>query len=151
MKKFISVILVMTMLFSFGAVYAYAVEGDYQTYYVSYEIQQDGAYIQPVEGYQQYVEPGADFKFTIEVERDEEGNPLYSNVFVIVEVNHFEIEPDMYGVYTIENIQQDTNILVYLTFEQQTTNFIASLLVMIKQFFKAIIDTINQYLASIRT
>ncbi len=151
MKKIISILLVLTMLVSFPAVVAYAADGDYQTYYISYEIQNKGCYIQPLKGYDQYVEPGADFKFTVEIERDAKGNPKYTNAMAIVEANHKTLTPDEHGIYTISEINEDTNILVYLTFEQGKGNLAASILVMLKQMFKVIIDIIRQIINSKKT
>ena len=151
MKKIISVLLVLTMLVSFPAVIAYASEGDYQTYYVSYEVQNKGCYIHPLDGYDQYVEPGADFKFTIEVERDADGNPKYTNAMAIVEANHKTLTPDEHGIYTISEINEDTNILVYLTFEQGKGNLAASILVMLKQMFKVIIEVIRSIIIGNKT
>ena len=151
MKKLISVLLVLTMLFTFPAVIAYATEGEYQTFYISYEVQNKGCYIQPLEGYEQYVTPGSDFRFTIEVERNADGEPKYTNAMAIVEANHKTIEPDEHGIYTISNINEDVNILVYLTFEQDKGNLAASILVMLKQMFRVIIDVIRKILISNKT
>lgn len=151
MKKIISVLLVLTMLVSFPAVIAYATDGDYQTYYISYEVQNKGCYIQPLDGYDQYVEPGADFKFTVEVERNDKGEPKYTNAMAIVEANHKTLTPDEHGIYTLSEVSEDTNILVYLTFEESKGNLAASILVMLKQVFKVIIDAIRQFIIGNKT
>lgn len=137
MKKVISVFLAMILAFSALAVTAAA--GDYQTYYMAYDISDSTISIVPVEGYSQYVLPGEDFKFYIEMQ---EG---YSDTFVIVQVDGVDIDPDVHGVYTISEINSDHTIKAFVSVENDQSNLFASLIVLVHNimaWFKNIIETI---------
>ena len=139
MKKILSVVLAMLLAFSALSVAASAAGGDYQTYYINYELADDTIKIVPVEGYNQYVLPGEDFKFRVETE---EG---YSDVFVIVQLDMVEIEPDVHGVYTIENIDRDHTVKAFLSIEENQSNLFASLIVFVRniaEWFANIIETL---------
>jgi hypothetical protein len=139
MKKIISVFLAMLLAFSALSVAASALGGEYQTYYINYELADDTIKIVPVEGYNQYVLPGEDFKFTVETT---EG---YSDVFVIVQLDTVEIEPDVHGVYTIENVSSDHTIKAFLSIEENQSNLFASLIVFVRnimEWFANIIESL---------
>ncbi len=137
MKKVISVFLAMLLAFSTLAVCASA--GEYQTYYMAYDVDDSTIHITPIEGYSQYVLPGEDFRFTIEMD---EG---YSDTFVIVQVDGVTIEPDIHGVYIISDINADKTIKAFVSVEDDQSNLFASLIVLVHNimaWFKNIIETI---------
>ena len=139
MKKILSVVLAMLLAFSVLTVAASAEGGEYQTYYINYELADDTIKIVPVEGYNQYVLPGEDFKFRVETE---EG---YSDVFVIVQLDMAEIEPDVHGIYTIENVTSDHTVKAFLSVEENQSNLFASLIVFVRniaEWFANIIESI---------
>lgn len=142
MKKIISVMLAMLLAFSSLAVLAAAEGGDYQTHYISYDITEDTLHIVPVDGYSQYVVPGEDFKFTVEVD---EG---YSDAFVIVQIDTVELNPDVHGVYTIEEVTEDMTIRAFLSMDDDATNLFGSLIVMLQQMFQAFVDWLNMLFKS---
>ena len=144
MKKVISILLAVILSFSALAVAA-AAEGDYQTYYINFNVIEENITIAPVEGYSRYVLPGNDFKFTVEAT---EGR---SDVFVIVEVDNAKIEPDVHGIYTISNITSDHTVRAYFSLEENQSNIFASLVVMLRQMFQMIVDVINQLLRGNKT
>lgn len=137
MKKVISVFLALIMAFSALAISVSA--GDYQTYYMAYDIKDSKIHIKPIEGYSQYVLPGEDFKFVVEVD---EG---YSDTFVIVELDTVAMEPDVHGIYTISDIASDKTITAYLSVEDDQSNLFSSLIIFVHSilaWFKNIIDSI---------
>lgn len=137
MKKVISVLLAVILSFSALAV-AVAAEGAYQTYYMSYEVNEENIRIIPLEGYSQYVLPGEDFKFTVEATENR------SDVFVIVHVDNVNLEPDIHGVYTIEDVTSDHTIKAFFSLEENQSNIFASLIIMLRQMFQMIVDMFNQ-------
>ena len=137
MKKVISVLLAVILSFSALAV-AVAAEGAYQTYYMSYEVNEENIRIIPLEGYSQYVLPGEDFKFTVEATENR------SDVFVIVHVDNVNLEPDIHGVYTIEDVTIDHTIKAFFSLEENQSNIFASLIIMLRQMFQMIVDMFNQ-------
>lgn len=137
MKKVISVLLAVILSFSALAV-AVAAEGAYQTYYMSYEVNEENIRIIPLEGYTQYVLPGEDFKFTVEATENR------SDVFVIVHVDNVNLEPDIHGVYTIEDVTSDHTIKAFFSLEENQSNIFASLIIMLRQMFQMIVDMFNQ-------
>ncbi len=136
MKKVISVLLAVVLSFSALAV-ATAAEGAYQTYYMTYEVNEENILITPLEGYSQYVLPGEDFKFTVEATEDR------SDVFVIVQVDNVNIEPDIHGVYTIEDVTKDHTIKAFFSLEENQSNIFASLIIMLRQMFQMLVDMFN--------
>ncbi len=137
MKKVISVLLAVILSFSALAV-AVAAEGAYQTYYMSYEVNEENIRIIPLEGYSQYVLPGEDFKFTVEATENR------SDVFVLVHVDNVNLEPDIHGVYTIEDVTSDHTIKAFFSLEENQSNIFASLIIMLRQMFQMIVDMFNQ-------
>ncbi len=137
MKKVISVLLAVILSFSALAV-AVAAEGAYQTYYMSYEVNEENIKIIPLEGYTQYVLPGEDFKFTVEATENR------SDVFVLVHVDNVNLEPDIHGVYTIEDVTSDHTIKAFFSLEENQSNIFASLIIMLRQMFQMIVDMFNQ-------
>ncbi|MBQ7961015.1 MAG: hypothetical protein IJ289_00330 [Clostridia bacterium] len=137
MKKIISVLLAVILSFSALAV-AVAAEGAYQTYYMSYEVNEENIRIIPLEGYSQYVLPGEDFKFTVEATENR------SDVFVLVHVDNVNLEPDIHGVYTIEDVTSDHTIKAFFSLEENQSNIFASLIIMLRQMFQMIVDMFNQ-------
>lgn len=137
MKKVISVLLAVILSFSALAV-AVAAEGAYQTYYMSYEVNEENIRIIPLEGYTQYVLPGEDFKFTVEATENR------SDVFVLVHVDNVNLEPDIHGVYTIEDVTSDHTIKAFFSLEENQSNIFASLIIMLRQMFQMIVDMFNQ-------
>lgn len=147
MKKVISVLLAVILAFSALAVSVSAagVGGDYKTYYMKYDIRNSTIKIVPNEGYSQYVLPGEDFKFTIQME---EG---YSDTFVIVQVDMVTVKPDVHGVYTISDINADKTITAFLSTDKEQSNLFASLIVLVHDvlaWFKEIIDTFFKSIAT---
>ena len=145
MKKVISVVLSVLLAFSVLTVAAYAAGGEYQTYYISYDVADPTIKIVPLEGYDQYVLPGGDFKFTVETE---EG---YSDVFIIVQLDKAEIEPDVHGVYTIENIEKDHTVKAFLSIEENQSSLFASLIVFVRNIAQWFADIINSIFKSAQT
>ena len=137
MKKIISVLLAVILSFSALAV-AVVAEGAYQTYYMSYEVNEENIRIIPLEGYSQYVLPGEDFKFTVEATENR------SDVFVLVHVDNVNLEPDIHGVYTIEDVTSDHTIKAFFSLEENQSNIFASLIIMLRQMFQMIVDMFNQ-------
>lgn len=137
MKKVISVLLAVILSFSALAV-AVAAEGAYQTYYMSYEVNEENIRIIPLEGYSQYVLPGEDFKFTVEATENR------SDVFVLVHVDNVNLEPDIHGVYTIEDVTSDHTIKAFFSLEENQSNIFASLIIMLRQMFQMVVDMFNQ-------
>lgn len=145
MKKVISVFLAAIMAFSVLVISAGAAGGEFQTYYMAYDIKDSKISIVPVEGYSQYVLPGEDFKFYIETA---EG---YSDTFVIVEVDAAAVEPDVHGVYTISDIGADKTITAYLSVKNDQSNLFSSLIVFVHNilaWFQNIIETIKKGIAT---
>ncbi len=145
MKKVISVILSVLLAFSVLAVAAGAEGGDYQTYYINYELKDDTIKIVPLEGYNQYVLPGEDFKFTVETAED------YSDVFVIVQLDTVEIEPDVHGVYTIEKVSSDHTVKAFLSVEENQSNLFASLIVFVRSIMDWFVNILNTLFKSQQT
>lgn len=138
MKKVISVILSALLVFSAFAVGAYAIDSEYQTYYINYDIGDErNIKIVPLEGYDRYVLPGEDFKFTIEV------SERYSDTFLIVQLDMANIEPDIHGVYTISDIHSDHMVKVYFNLEDEQSNMFASIIVLVRSLFQMFIDMFN--------
>lgn len=137
MKKVISVILAVLLSFSVLAFAAGAEGGNYQTYYISYEIQDETISIVPLEGYNQYVLPGDDFKFVVETAEN------YSDVFIIVMVDMVEIEPDVHGIYTIEDIDSDHTVKAFLSVQENQSNIFSSLIVLVRNITEWFMDIIN--------
>lgn len=134
MKKILSVALAILLTFSAFAVCSYAAS-EYQTYYIDYDISdEDNIKIVPLAGYERYVLPGEDFKFTIEVS---EG---YSDTFLIVQLDMAEIEPDIHGVYTISDINSDHMVKVFFNMEEEQSNMFASIIVLVRSLFQMFID-----------
>lgn len=138
MKKIISVLLAMILAFSVFAVCAYAIDSEYQTYYIDFDISDEkNIQIVPLEGYTRYVLPGEDFKFTIETSDN------YSDTFIIVQLDMANIEPDIHGVYTISDINSDHMVKVFFSLEEEQSNMFASLIVFVRSLFQMIIDMFN--------
>lgn len=138
MKKIISVILAMILTFSAFAVCAYAIDSEYQTYYIDYEISDEkNIQIVPLAGYERYVLPGEDFKFTVET------SDSYSDTFIIVQLDLANIEPDIHGVYTISDINSDHTVKVFFSMEEEQSNMFASIIVLVRSLFQMFIDMIN--------
>ena len=136
MKKIISVMLAILLSFSVLAVAAGA-EGGYQTYHINYDVQDPTISIVPLEGYNQYVLPGEDFKFVVETAED------YSDVFIIVMVDMVEVEPDVHGIYTIEDIESDTTVKAFLSVKENQSNIFASLIVLVRNITEWFMNIIN--------
>ena len=137
MKKVISVILAVLLSFSVLAVAAGAEGGNFQTYYINYDVQDPTISIVPLEGYNQYVLPGEDFKFVVETSEN------YSDVFIIVMVDMVEIEPDVHGIYTIEDIEKDTTVKAFLSVKENQSNIFTSLIVLVRNITEWFMDIIN--------
>ena len=144
MKKAISVLLAVILSFSALAV-AVAAEGDYQTYYMNYEVNEENITIAPIPGYSRYVLPGNDFKFTVTATEDR------SDVFVIVQVDNATIEPDVHGVYTISDVKSDHTIKAFFSLDEQQSNIFASLIIMLREMFQMLVDVINSLFKSSQT
>lgn len=136
MKKFVSVFLAMLLAFSVLAV-SVAAASEYQTYYVENITEDSNITIVPANGYDWYVMPGEEFKFYVEVD---EG---YSDVFVIVEVNMVVVEPDVHGIYTISEIDEDVTIKAYLSMKEEQSNLFASLIVFIRSIMEWFLNLFN--------
>ncbi len=139
MKKSISLLLAVILAFSAFAVTAAADDGEYQTYYMNYDIRNSNLEIVPVNGYSQYVLSGEDFKFTVNAKKN------FSTAFTIVEVDGTEIEPDIHGVYTISNVTSEKTISVYVAVDSGQSNLFSSLIVFVHnilEWFVNIIETI---------
>lgn len=144
MKKIIAVFLSVILAFSALAV-AVAAEGDYQTYYMNYEVNEENIQIIPLEGYSRYVLPGESFKFTVEAT---DGR---SDVLVIVQVDLVTVEPDVHGVYTISDVYEDHTIKAFFSLEEGQANIFASLIVMLRQMFQMIVDIFTDLFKSAQT
>lgn len=129
MKKIVSVLLVVILAFSALAVSVVAAS-EYQTYHVEDITTDENVTIVPAKGYDWYVMPGEDFKFYIEVADG------YSDVFVIVEVDMVPVEPDVHGIYTISDMDEDTTVKAYLSMEEEQSNLFASLIVFIRSILE---------------
>lgn len=136
MKKFVSVFLAMLLAFSALAV-SVAAASEYQTYYVENITEDENITIVPANGYDWYVMPGDDFKFYVEVP---EG---YSDVFVIVEVDMVVVEPDVHGIYTIPEVEEDVTVKAYLSMEEEQSNLFASLIVFIRSIMEWFLNLFN--------
>lgn len=136
MKKIVSVILAVVLAFSALAISVAAEGGEYQTYYVNLDAA-DFIQIVPAQGYDQYVNPGDDFKFYIEV------SPNYSDTFVIVEINSIVTEPDVHGVYTISDVQADCEVRAYFALEEGQSNLFSSLIVFVHQILEWFMNIFN--------
>lgn len=137
MKKIISVLLAMILAFSALAVAASA-DSEYQTYYIDYDISDEkNIQIVPLEGYERYVLPGEDFKFTIET------SDSYSDTFIIVQLDMANIEPDIHGVYTISDIHSDHMVKVFFSLEEEQSNMFASIIVLVRSLIQMFMDMIN--------
>ena len=130
MKKIVSVLLAVILAFSALAVSVAAAGGDYQTYYMEFVEKDSNVTIVPADGYDQYVLPGDDFKFYVEVADG------YSDTFVIVEVDTVVIEPDVHGVYTISDVDADKQISAYLSLEEEQSNLFASLIILVHEIME---------------
>lgn len=140
MKKLVSVLLAVVLAFSALAVSSAAVS-EYQTYYMNFT-EGENLTIVPANGYDQYVLPGEDFKFYIEVD---EG---YSDEFVIVEVDMVVIEPDVHGIYTVSEIDSDVEIKAYLSMEEEQSNLFSSLIILVHEileWFKNIFESLMSF------
>ena len=137
MKKVISVILAVLLSFSVLAFAAGAEGGNYQTYHIVYGVQDPTISIVPLEGYDCYVLPGEDFKFVVETAEN------YSDVFIIVMVDMVEIEPDVHGIYTIEDIESDTTVKAFLSVQENQSNIFTSLIVLVRNITEWFMDIIN--------
>ena len=144
MKKIISVLLAVILSLSALAVVV-AAEGDFQTYYISYEVNEENITIAPIEGYSRYVLPGNDFKFTVTATEDR------SDTFVIVQVDNVTIEPDVHGIYTISDITSDHTVKAFFSLDENQSNIFASLIVMLRDMFQMLVDVINQLFKSSQT
>lgn len=137
MKKLVSIVLAVVLTFSCLAV-SVAAASEYQTYYMNFT-EGENLKIVPANGYDQYVLPGEDFKFYIEVD---EG---YSDEFVIVEVDMVVIEPDVHGIYTVSEIDDDVEIVARLSMEQGQASMFSSLIILIHdlmEWFKNIFESL---------
>lgn len=123
MKKILSVVLAVVLAFSALAV-SVAAGSEYQTYYMNIA-EGENLTIIPANGYDCYVYPGDDFKFYVEVADG------YSDQFVLVEVDMVIIEPDVNGIYTIEDVQKDMDISARLSMEQQQASMFSSLIILV--------------------
>lgn len=137
MKKVISVILAVLLSFSALAFAAGAEGGNFQTYYINYDVQDPTISIVPLEGYNQYVLPGEDFKFVVETAEN------YSDVFIIVMVDMVEVEPDVHGIYTIEDIDSDHTVKAFLSVKENQSNIFSSLIVLVRNITEWFMDIIN--------
>lgn len=138
MKKIISVFLAMILAFSAFAVCAYAVDSEYQTYHITFDISDErNIKVVPVEDSKDYVLAGEDYKFTIETS---EG---YSDTFIIVQLDMANIEPDIHGVYTISDIHSDHNVKIFFSLEEEQSNMFASIIVFVRSLFQMFIDMIT--------
>lgn len=137
MKKIISVLLAVLLSFSVLAVAAGAEGGNYQTFYITYDVQDPTISIVPLEGYNQYVLPGEDFKFVVETSEN------YSDVFIIVMVDTVEVEPDVHGIYTIEDIDKDVTVKAFLSVKENQSNIFSSLIVLVRNITEWFMDIIN--------
>lgn len=142
MKKLISVLLVVILAFSALAV-SVAATSEYQTYYMNFT-EGENLKIVPANGYDQYVLPGEDFKFYIEVDDG------YSDEFVIVEVDMVVIEPDVHGIYTVTEIDDDVEIVARLSMEQGQASMFSSLIILIHdlmEWFKSLFESLFSFAA----
>ena len=137
MKKVISVMLAILLSFSVLAFAAGAEGGNYQTYHINYDVQDPTISIVPLEGYNQYVLPGGDFKFVVETAEN------YSDVFIIVMVDMVEIEPDVHGIYTIEDIESDITVKAFLSVKENQSNIFSSLIVLVRNITEWFMDIFN--------
>ncbi len=144
MKKVISVLLAVILAFSALSVAVFA-QGDNQTYYITYEVNEENIQIVPVDGYNQYVRPGDDFKFRVKVT---DGR---SDVLVIVQVDMVTIEPDVHGIYTIEEIYEEHTVKAFFSLEEGQANIFASLIVMLRQLFQQLVDMLDALFRSSQT
>ena len=142
MKKIVSVLLAVVLAFSALAISA-AAAGEYQTYYMNFT-EGDNLTIVPANGYDRYVNPGEDFKFYIQVD---EG---YDDEFVIVEVDMVVIEPDIHGIYTVSEIDDDVEIEARLSMEQEQASLFSSLIMLVHdlmEWFKNIFESLFAFAA----
>lgn len=140
MKKIVSVFLALILAFSALAV-SVAAAGEYQTYYVENITEDSNITIVPANGYDWYVKPGEDFKFYIEVPED------YSDLFVIVEINMVVVEPDVHGIYTIPEMEEDATVKAYFSLEEEQSNLFASLIVFVRSIFEWFISIFEGLMA----
>lgn len=142
MKKIISVLLAVVLAFSALAV-SVAAYSEYQTYYMNFT-EGENLKIVPANGYDQYVLPGEDFKFYIEVD---EG---YSDEFVIVEIDMVVTEPDIHGIYTVYDVDDDVEISARLSMEQGQASMFSSLIILIHdlmEWFKNLFESLFSFAA----
>lgn len=142
MKKLVSILLAVVLAFSALAV-SVAAASEYQTYYMNLT-EGENLKIIPANGYDQYVLPGEDFKFYVEVD---EG---YSDQFVIVEVDMVVIEPDIHGIYTVSEIDDDVEIEARLSMEQEQASLFSSLIMLVHdlmEWFKNIFESLFAFAA----
>ncbi len=144
MKKVISILLSVILAFSALSVVAFA-EGDNQTYYISYEVNEENISIIPVEGCSQYVLPGENFRFRVEAT---DGR---SDTFVIVQVDNVTIEPDVHGIYTIEEVYEEHTVKAFFSLDDGQANIFASLIVMLRELFQQLIDMLDALFRSNQT
>lgn len=144
MKKVISVLLAVILAFSVLAV-AVGAEGEFQTYYMNYEVNEENITIAPIEGYSRYVLPGGEFKFTVTATEDR------SDTFVIVQVDNVTIEPDVHGIYTISDVTSDHTIKAFFSLDENQSNIFASLIIMLRQMVQMIVDMFDQLFKSSQT
>ena len=135
MKKIISVALAIILAFSALAVSVAALDSEYQTYHISFDIADEkNIKVVPVEGYNEYVLAGGEYKFVVETT---EG---YSDTFIIVQVDLADIEPDAHGVYTISDIHADHTVKVFFSLEDEQSNMFASIIVFVRNLFQMFVD-----------
>lgn len=142
MKKLVSILLAVVLAFSALAV-SVAAASEYQTYYMNLT-EGENLKIIPANGYDQYVLPGEDFKFYVEVD---EG---YSDQFIIVEVDMVVIEPDIHGIYTVSEIDDDVEIEARLSMEQEQASLFSSLIMLVHdlmEWFKNIFESLFAFAA----
>lgn len=136
MKKAISVLLAVFLAFSVLAVTVVA-GSEYQTFHVENLTTDSNITIVPAKGYDWYVMPGDDFKFYVEVT---EG---YSDSFVLVEIDTVITEPDVHGIYTIEDVQKDVTVNAFLSMEEEQSNMFASLIVFLRSILEWFANLFN--------
>lgn len=140
MKKLLSVLLALILTFSALAV-SVAAASEFQTYHVEDITADENVTIVPANGYDWYVRPGEDFKFYIEVADG------YSDVFVIVEVDMVPVEPDLHGIYTISEIEEDVTVKAYLSMKEGQSNLFASLIVFLRSILEWFMNLFSGFTA----
>ena len=59
-------------------------------------------------------------------------------------MDNVNLEPDIHGVYTIEDVTSDHTIKAFFSLEENQSNIFASLIIMLRQMFQMIVDMFNQ-------